>query len=127
MVDHNNKQQSPLCNRFEMILEKKEVIPFFLVTASGNLFNAVIVNDRFGTVYSPVFIMEELNTERGCLVLTILIPIDIEGCPIDLGSDLYSFLLTNHRITLNLDGVCGIVPLPPGLINRYLPIPEPKC
>ncbi|WP_197277478.1 CotY/CotZ family spore coat protein [Bacillus sp. FJAT-27245] len=127
MADYNNKPQSPLCNILEMIIEKKEVIPFFLITPSCNIFNAVIVNDCFGTVSSPVFTIKELNRKSGCLVLTILIPIDMEGCPVDIGSDLYSLLLTSHHITLNLDVVCGIIPLPTELINRYLPIIEPKC
>ncbi|OCA84129.1 hypothetical protein A8F94_15515 [Bacillus sp. FJAT-27225] len=127
MVNYINKPQSSLYTILEMIREKKEVIPFCLITPNGNLFNTVSVNGRFGTVYSPVFTMKELDRESGCLVLNVLIPVDMEGCPVEIGSDLYSLLFTKDHITMNVDCLCGIIPLPPELINRYLPIPEPKC
>lgn len=127
MDNYPEHQENCLFRAFEKIVEDNGAIPFSLITKKGELFSAVASNEYFECVISPVFEIKKLDKKTGCVVLSALIPIDMEGCPVDLCSDLYSLLSTNTCITLDINCFCGVVPLPACLLNRYIPIIEPKC
>ena len=107
--------------------DKNGIIPIMLFTKKGKPFSAYILDKHYGCVMSTFFGIENLNKKTGCLTLSVLIPIDMEGCPVDLCSDIYSLLTTKECITIDLNCLCGVEPLSPCLVNRFIPPVEPKC
>jgi hypothetical protein len=101
--------------------------PISLYLSNGELFRVITSHKFYNFVSSPVFSVKKIDKETGCIILSPFIPIDMEGCPVDLGPELYSLLETDSCVTLKLDCICGVLPLSACLINRYIPIIEPKC
>ncbi|WP_198160051.1 CotY/CotZ family spore coat protein [Sporosarcina sp. P37] len=77
-------------------------------------------------VKSPYFRVEKVDIETCCALLTILEGVDMEGYPTDSCTELYSLRKTKKCIIVNLNCFCAITPLPPSLVNKPLPIIEPK-
>ncbi|MCM2531947.1 hypothetical protein NDK43_05515 [Neobacillus pocheonensis] len=126
MVGYQQKHENYIVQSFEKILEEDVVIPFTLLTTKGELFSVVTSNQFFEDVNTPVFTLKILDKKKGLIVLNSLIPIDMEGCPVDLGPDLYSLILTNTCFTMKINCFSEIVPLPSDLIDKYIPIIESK-
>jgi spore coat protein Y len=74
-----------------------------------------------------VFRVENIDAENCCARLLLLEPVDMDGCPVDLCGDVFSLLKTDLCIIVDLSCFCSIQPLSPKLVNRPLPIIEPKC
>jgi spore coat protein Y len=84
-------------------------------TTAGNFFS------------TNVFRVEEIDADHCCARLSLLEPVDMDGCPVDLCGDVFSLLKTDLCIIVDLSCFCAIQPLSPKLVNRPLPIIEPKC
>ncbi|WP_367576252.1 CotY/CotZ family spore coat protein [Bacillus sp. FJAT-27445] len=104
----------------------KENKPICLYTECGNPFKVFTCFSMY-CVDTPVFIVKKIDKKKGCIVLSPLVPVDIEGCPVDFCPDLYSLEETNAFFTFQTDCICGIIGLPSDLVNRYLPPIHPKC
>jgi hypothetical protein len=107
--------------------DKYTIIPIMLFTKQGSIFSAYILDKRYSCVMSPFFEIVNLDEKNGCLTLSVLIPIDMEGCPVDLCQDIYSLLTTKKCITIDVSCLCGVEALPSCLVNRFIPPDEPKC
>ena len=83
------------------------------------------MNGHFFT--TQVFRLEMLDERNCCAKLLLLEPVDMDGCPVDLCDDVYALIKTNRCIMVDLSCFCSIQPLSPKLVNRPLPIIEPKC
>lgn len=84
------------------------------------------VNGKF--FVTSVFRLEKLDTKHCCATLSLLEPVDMDGCPIEfLCDEIYSLNKTDQCIIVDLSCFCKIEPLSPKLVNRPLPIIEPKC
>jgi hypothetical protein len=99
--------------------------PIIVNVGNGELFKVITNHKFYNWIYTSIF--KVVKIESGCITLSALIPIDIEGCPIDLCEELYSLLETNYCVTIQISCVCGIMTLPTKLINCYIPDIEPKC
>jgi hypothetical protein len=106
---------------------KNKIIPLMLFTKMGKPFSATILDKHYGCVMSPFFRIVNFDEKTGCVILSVLIPIDMEGCPVDLCSDIYSLLTTKECITIGISCLCGVELLPPCLVNRFIPPDEHKC
>lgn len=109
---------------FQFICKKNkyDTIPFMLYPAGLNHpFMAY-----FNCMTTPFFRLEELNEDQCCAVLSLMIPIDMDGFPADSYEDFYALRKTKNCIIVNLNCFCAIIPFSPELVNRPLPIIEPK-
>lgn len=109
---------------FQFICQKNELdtIPFMLYLAG--LHQPFMA--RSNCITTPFFRLEELHEELCCAVLSLVIPIDMDGFPAESYGDFYALRKSTSCITVNLNCFCAITPLPPSLVNRPLPIIEPK-
>lgn len=127
-MDNKFENQSKcLIRTLERLSKAKVAIPLIFFTKKGELFNIVTNYKFYSCVNSPFFTIKKFEKKTGCMVLSILIPIDIEGCPVDLCSDLYSLLVTGFFVKVDINCLCGIIQIPVDFINRYIPVIEPKC
>ncbi|WP_156319776.1 CotY/CotZ family spore coat protein [Bacillus sp. FJAT-18017] len=125
MDELNNKRNTCFGELLERMKDVK--IPCCVYIKKGNLFNFPANHSYYDCVLTPVFKIMRVEKKSGCIELSPLIPIDIEGCPSDLSEHLFSLVETNDRFTFQLDCICGIIGLPPELVNQCLPPIEPKC
>lgn len=102
-----------------------DTIPFILSNGE-NPFKGFgrTVNGQFFTTI--VFGLEKLDINHCCATLSLLVPVDIDGIPIEFCDEVYSLLRTNICVTVDLNCFCSIQPLSPKLVNRQPPIVEPK-
>lgn len=122
------EQEKLSCHGFRFVCEPigYDTIPFIL--SNGNKPFRSWVRTRNGMiVITEVFRLECLDDRHCCAKLSPLIPVDMDGCPIELCDDVYSLLKTDSCIHVDLKCFCTIQPLSPKLVNRPLPIIEPKC
>lgn len=109
---------------FQFICQRNglDTIPFMLYPAG--------VNHPFMAHYkcfpTPFFRLEELDEELCCAVLSLVIPIDMDGYPADSYEDFYALRKSSSCIIVNLNCFCAIIPLSPSFVNRPLPIIEQK-
>jgi hypothetical protein len=101
---------------------KIDTIPFMLFTSGGKK-PFTVFNNCMETSY---FRLEKLDEETCCAVLTLLEVVDMEGNPAGSYDELYALRKTNSCIIVNLSCFCVINPFPPELVNKPLPIIEPK-
>jgi spore coat protein Y len=139
----NHRFDQSICNDLKQLQEEQEklsldgfrficdsigfdTIPFILSNGKCPL-NAWgrTINGHFFT--TQVFRLEMIDVGQCCAKLLLLEPVDMDGCPVDLCEDVYSLLKTKHCIMVDLKCFCTIQPLSPKLVNRPLPIVEPKC
>ncbi|MGE7917597.1 CotY/CotZ family spore coat protein [Viridibacillus sp. NPDC093762] len=109
--------------QFICSLQKFDTIPFMLFTNdSQKPFSAF-----FNCIKTSFFRLEKLDEETCCALLTLLEPVDMDGCPVDSHEDVFSLRKTKECIIVVLNCFCAINPLPLALVNKPLPIIEPKC
>lgn len=102
-----------------------DTIPFILSNGECPFqsFGKTLKGQFFTTT---VFRLEGIDTDCCCATLSLLIPVDMDGIPIGYCDDVYSLLKTNICVTVDLHCFNSINPLSPKLVNRPLPIVEPK-
>ncbi|HHY72435.1 MAG TPA: hypothetical protein GX497_04260 [Bacillus bacterium] len=88
-------------------------------------FSAFCIDD-VGCFKTNFFRLEKLDEEKGCATLSLLEAVDMDGCPVEDCDEIYSLLKTKCCVTVDLRCLCIINPLSPDLVNRPLPIIEPK-
>jgi spore coat protein Y len=108
--------------QFIFLSKKLDTIPFMLYSINENK-PFMAFHKCFAT---PFFRLEKLDEETCCAELSLLEAIDMEGNPADPFDDFYALRKTKGCISVNLNCFCVINPLPPKLVNRPLPIIEPK-
>ncbi|MFZ3589270.1 CotY/CotZ family spore coat protein [Bacillus sp. DJP31] len=111
----------------------EDTIPFLLLTEgdSGSFFEGLgfIYSSRghrvlgFKTVF---FRIEDVNAQGCCLTVSFLLPLDIDGEIASCISEVYRLERTRCCLTLNIEKFCGIQFADPRLVNRKLPVVEPK-
>lgn len=106
---------------------KKDSIPFLLYTKQGELFKGKKAEGEDDWLDSPFFTVKNVNINSGCATLSVLEPVDIDGCRVEAAAEVFSLLHTNFCLTVNLNFFCAIQPLSANLIERPIPIIEPKC
>ncbi|AOV07954.1 CotY/CotZ family spore coat protein [Sporosarcina ureilytica] len=109
--------------KFQFICKQKEVdtIPFMLFSKElKKPFKAVGKCNA-----TPFFRLEKIDEESCCAVLTLLEAVDMDGNPAE-PNDLYALRKTKRCVIVNLNCFCVIQPFAPDLVNRPLPIIEPK-
>lgn len=79
-----------------------KLIPFVLLTKTGDRLIA-IGKDKFGAGFlSPYFILNKYIKEYSCAELMILEPVGIDGCPVYYLENFYSLRKTEHCIVVFL-------------------------
>ena len=108
--------------QFLCMSEKYDTIPFMLHNNEKN--KPFMAHHK--CIATPFFRLEKLDEELCCAELSLLEAIDMEGNPADSVEDLFALRKTKSCIIVNLCCFCVINPFPPELVNRALPIIEPK-
>lgn len=113
--------------QFVQMPQTPDTIPFMLF---GNKncqmpFTAFSISDE-GCVKTPFFRLEKLEEEKCCAVLSLLKAVDMDGVPVDSCDEIHSLLKTDSCVIVDLTCFCVISSLSPKLVNRTLPIIEPK-
>lgn len=103
-------------------LPKMDTIPFMLITKDSKKPFRAFAN----CIETPYFRLERVDEETCCALLTLLEPVDMDGCPVDSHENVYSLRKTKECIMVVLSCFCAIHPLPLVLVNKPLPIIEPK-
>lgn len=114
-----------VCNPFGM-----DTIPFMLYCKEEckKPFRAFSITGKRNDCFSTTFFrLEKLDEKKCCAVLSLLEAVDMDGTPVEACEDIYSLLKTDICLTVDLSCFCVISPLPPKLVNKPLPIIEPKC
>ncbi|QTD42068.1 hypothetical protein [Sporosarcina sp. Te-1] len=106
--------------RFIKRLKEYDCIPFTLSTA----------NRRFHAFHrgkpTPFFLLESIDEQTGCVMLTLLEPLDIEGNHAFPADTFFSLQKTDSCVTVVPCCFCSIEPLPLECVGRPLPVREPK-
>jgi len=122
------EQQRLSFEGFRFICEKFgfDTIPFIITNGKCpfETFGVTRLGEFFTT---QVFRLDEIDSSHCCATLSLLMPVDMDGCPVELCDDVFSLLKTDICIIVDLTCFCTIQPLSPKLVNRELPIIEPKC
>ena len=108
--------------QFICLSKEKDTIPFMLFLNKTK--KPFFVNHK-GTA-TPYFRLEKIVEEICCAVLSPIVAVDMDGSPVDYGDDFYALRKTKSRIIVDLNCFCVINPLDPELVNRPLPVIEPK-
>lgn len=141
MGKHQNN--SCVCQDLQQLLEEQEklsfagfrflpdnfgfdTIPFILSTGECQ-FEAWGWTNRGDFFTTNVFRLEAIDEKNCCATLSLLEPIDIDGCPVDICDNIFSLRKTSNCIIVDLSCFCSLQPLSPRLVNRLLPIVVPKC
>lgn len=109
--------------QFISMSKEKDTIPFMLFNSKTK--KPFLVNYK-GTA-TPYFRLEKVVEELCCALLSLLIAVDMDGCPVDHDDDdFYALRKTKSCVIVDLNCFCAINPLAPELVNRPLPVIEPK-
>jgi spore coat protein Y len=108
--------------QFICMSKEKDTIPFMLIHNKTK--KPFLVNYK-GTA-TPYFRLEKIVEEICCAVLSLLVAVDMDGSPVDSDDDFYALRKTNSCVIVDLNCFCVINPLAPELVNRPLPVIEPK-
>jgi spore coat protein Y len=122
------EQQRLALNDFRFVCEKigYDTIPFVL--SNEKCAFEVFGKTRNGVFFTTqVFRLENIDSRHCCAKLSLLLPVDIDGYPVELCDEVFSLIKTDNCIIVDLSCFCSIQPLSPKLVNRELPIVEPKC
>lgn len=112
--------------QFICMPKKPDTIPFMLYNGNGCSFTAYCLDDGY-CIRTPYFRLEKLDVDKCCAVLSLLKAVDMDGCPVDSCDEIHSLLKTKCCVHVDLSCFCVISPLSIELVNRPLPIIEPKC
>ncbi|WHY02169.1 CotY/CotZ family spore coat protein [Neobacillus sp. DY30] len=101
-----------------------DTIPFILSTGNCQFeaFGWANNGDFFTT---NVFRVEAVDVRRCCATISLLEPVDIDGYPVDL-CEVFSLRTTSNCLVVDLSCFKSLQPLSPSLVDRLLPIVEPK-
>ena len=106
--------------RFIKRLKDYDCIPFTLSTA----------NRRFHAFHqgkpTPFFSLQSIDEESGCVVLTLLEPLDMEGNHALMADQFFTLRKTDSCVTIVPCCFCSIEALPLECVGRPLPIREQK-
>jgi spore coat protein Y len=122
------EQQRLSFDDFRFVCDKigYDTIPFVL--SNEKCAFEVFGRTRNGLFFTTqVFRLESIDSRHCCATLSLLLPVDIDGYPVDLCDEVFSLIKTDNCIIVDLSFFCSIQPLSPKLVNRELPIVEPKC
>lgn len=122
------EQQRLAFEDFRFVCDKigYDTIPFVL--SNGKCAFEVFGRTRNGRIFTTqVFRLENIDSRHCCATLSLLLPVDMDGYPVELCDDVFSLVKTDSCIIVDLSCFCSIKPLSPKLVNRELPIVEPKC
>lgn len=102
-----------------------DTIPIVLQTNKGDFIKRIHKFDSccFETKF---FRIEEIDEQLCCAKLSLLRPLDIEGCDTNDICDVFRLQKTDVCTTIQLSCVCAIQPLDVELLKRKVII-EPKC
>lgn len=130
-IEKLEKEQSYLTEnekefQFICMPQRPDTIPFMLFNGNGCSFTAYCLSedDCFRT---PFFRLEKFDNQKCCAVLSLLKAIDMDGCPVESCDEIYSLSKTECCVNVDISCFCMISPLSIELVNRPLPIIEPKC
>ena len=112
---------------FRFVCEKLgyDTIPFILSNETCQ-FEAWGWNEAGYFFTTNVFRLEVLDEENCCATLSLLEPVDLDGYPVDLCDQVFALRKTSNCIIVDLSCFCSLQPLSPKLVDRMLPIIEPK-
>ncbi|TDL72764.1 hypothetical protein E2R56_16360 [Rhodococcus qingshengii] len=103
-----------------------DTIPFILSTGKCQ-FEAWGWTNNGDFFMTNVFRLEAIDERRCCATISLLEPVDIDGCPVDMCDNIFSLRTTTNCIIVDLSCFTSLQPLSPRLVNRLLPIIDPKC
>jgi spore coat protein Y len=103
-----------------------ETIPFILSTGNCQ-FEAFGWTNNGDFFTTNVFRLEAIDVTRCCATLSLLEPVDIDGYPVALCDNVFSLRTTSNCLVVDLTCFKSLQPLSPRLVNRLLPIVNPKC
>ena len=109
--------------QFICSLKKMDTIPFML--SSSNKMKPFMAFNK--CIMTPFFRLEKVDEQTCCAELSLLEAIDMEGNLADPFDDFYALRKTKVCINVNLSCFCVINPLPLEIVNRPIPVIEPKC
>jgi spore coat protein Y len=140
MEDHQFDQC--ICGDLKQLLEEQKKLSFegfrFICEKIGfDTIPFILSNDicqleawgwtDYGTFFTTtVFRLEALDERNCCATLSLLEPVDMDGCPVDFCENIFALRKTNNCIIVDLACFCSLQPLSPKLVNRTLPTVEPK-
>jgi spore coat protein Y len=103
-----------------------DTIPFILSTGKCpfEAWGWTNNGDFFTTTF---FRLEAIDERKCCATLSLLEPVDIDGNPVDMCDNIFSLRSTRNCIIVDLSCFTSLQPLSPRLVNRLLPIIDPKC
>lgn len=102
---------------------KKDTIPFSFMPNEKNE-SFVAYYKRIATKY---FRLEKLDAKTGLAELSLLEAIDMEGQSVNPSDEFYALRRTQAKIVVNVNQFHDIQAYPVEVVNRQLPIIEPKC
>jgi spore coat protein Y len=103
-----------------------DTIPFILSTGKCQ-FEAWGWTNNGDFFMTNVFRLEAIDERRCCATISLLEPVDIDGYPVDMCDNIFSLRTTTNCIIVDLSCFTSLQPLSPRLVNRLLPIIDPKC
>lgn len=103
-----------------------DTIPFILSTGKCS-FEAWGWTNNGDFFTTNVFRLELLDERKCCATISLLEPVDIDGYPVDICDNVFSLRTTSNCIVVDLSCFTSLQPLSPRLVDRLLPIVEPKC
>jgi spore coat protein Y len=102
-----------------------DTIPFILSTGKCQ-FEAWGWTNNGDFFTTNVFRLEAIDEKRCCATLSLLEPVDMDGYPVGMCDDIFSLRTTKNCIIVDLSFFTSLQPLSPRLVNRLLPIIDPK-
>ena len=100
-------------------------IPFILSTRECQ-FEAWGWTNNGDFFITNVFRLEAIDVRRCCATISLLEPVDIDGYPVDMCDNIFSLRTTANCIIVDLSCFTSLQPLSPRLVNRLLPLIDPK-
>jgi spore coat protein Y len=141
MGEHNNK--TCICQDLIQLLEEQQMLTFdefrfisedfghdtipFILSNGACQFEAWGWTNNGDFFTTNVFRLEAIDERKCCATLSLLEPVDIDGCPVDICEGLFSLRTTMNCIIVDLSCFTSLQPLSPRLVNRLLPIVDRKC
>jgi spore coat protein Y len=102
-----------------------DTIPFILSTGKCQ-FEAWGWTNNADFFTTNVFRLEAIDEKRCCATLSLLEPVDMDGYQVDMCDNIFSLRTTTNYIIVDLSCFTSLQPLSPRLVNRLLPIIDPK-
>ncbi|WP_017754662.1 CotY/CotZ family spore coat protein [Calidifontibacillus oryziterrae] len=128
LMEQNYMSENEKEFQFIHMPPKPDTIPFMLFgdNGCGQAFTTFCITGE-ECIKTSFFRLEKLNLKGCCAVLSLLKAVDMDGCQVEDCDKIYSLIKTKCCVVVDLRCFCAISPLSPILVNRPLPIIEPKC